>query len=207
MVVGIVGLLVAHPVRAEEPVAISDDKDFVSLFNGRNMDGWVGGTNAYVVEDGALVSLKEPVGKWDLSTEKEYTNFVFRFEFKLTPHANNGIGIRGGAELQMLDNSSKYYKDFKPDKCHGALFGLVPAKRGALKPVGEWNSQEVLVDGNHVKVILNGTVILDCEIDKIKPSDVKQQQRLRRWRSSGPIKLLGHKRVVWFRHLRIKLLP
>ncbi|MEK6239306.1 MAG: DUF1080 domain-containing protein, partial [Planctomycetales bacterium] len=156
--------------------AAADDKKeegFVKLFDGESLKGWVGAVKGYEVEDGAIFC--KPKGGGNLFTEKEYGDFVLRFEFKLTPGANNGLGIRAplngnaayaGMELQILDNTADRYKNLKPYQYHGSIYGVVPAKRGHLKPVGEWNQQEVTCRGNQVKVVLNGTVIVDADIQK-----------------------------------------
>src|SRR5699024_10028711 len=110
--------------------------------------------------------------------EKEYDNFVLRFEFKLTPGANNGIGIRAplegdaayeGMEIQVLDNTADVYKNLHKYQYHGSVYGVIPAKRGFLKPIGEWNTEEIRAEGNKIKVTLNGTTIVDGDIsDAIK---------------------------------------
>ena len=96
----------------------------------------------------------------NLYTEKEYSNFILRFEFQLTPGANNGLGIHAplggdaayqGKELQILDNTAEKYAKLKPYQYHGSVYGIIPAKRGFLKPIGEWNSQEVTVNGSSRK--------------------------------------------------------
>ena len=106
-------------------------------------------------------------------TKEEYDNFVFRFEFMLTPAANNGLGIRTGTEgdaaymgmeLQILDNEAPVYEKLQPYQYHGSVYGVIPAKRGYLKPLGEWNYQEVIANGDRITVILNGTTILDGDI-------------------------------------------
>ena len=109
------------------------------------------------------------------STPKRNTrDFVFRFEFKLTPGANNGIGIRApltgdaayvGMEIQVLDDTADQYKDLQPYQYHGSIYGVVPARRGLQKPVGEWNAEEIIARGRRITVILNGTVIVDADID------------------------------------------
>ena len=67
---------------------------FELLFNGNNLDGWIGNKTDYVVEDGIIAIYPDKGGSGNLLTEKEYADFIFRFEFKLTPGANNGLGIR-----------------------------------------------------------------------------------------------------------------
>lgn len=187
---------------------------FVSLFNGKNLDGWTGNTTDYLVEDGILVIRPEQGGHGNLYTEKEYSDFNFRFEFQLTPGANNGLGIRaplggdaayGGMELQILDNTAAIYKDLHEYQYHGSVYGVIPAERGYLKPVGEWNEQEVIVKGSRVKVILNGHTILDGDIREASKNgtpDGKDHPGLQR--EKGHIGFLGHGSVVKFRNIRIK---
>ena len=188
---------------------------FVSLFDGKTLDGWVGATKGYSAEKGLLVCRKR--GGGNLFTAKEYGNFIFRFEFKLTSGANSGLGIRTplrgdaayvGMELQILDDSAKRYKDrLKPYQYHGSIYGVVAAKRGHLKPVGEWNSQEVIADGLHIVVILNGVKIVDADIVKAgtpKTIDGRKHPGLKR--TQGHIGFLGHGARIEFRHIRVKTL-
>ena len=67
---------------------------FVALFNGRNLDNWIGNKASYIVEDAVIVVKPGDGSGGNLYTEKEYADFIFRFEFQLTPAANNGLGIR-----------------------------------------------------------------------------------------------------------------
>ena len=140
-------------------------------------------------------------------------DFIFRFEFQLTPGANNGLGIRAplegdaayvGMELQILDSEDPKYKDLKPYQYHGSLYGVVPAKRGYLKPAGEWNYEEVVVKGAKIKVILNGTTILDTDITKVRKNKdiVKVHPGL--LNKTGHIGFLGHGDELRFRNIRIK---
>lgn len=188
---------------------------FISLFNGSDLRGWLGNTKGYAAENGKIV-LYPKKGDGNLYTEKEYTDFILRFEFKLTPGANNGLGIRAplqgdaayvGMELQILDNKAHIYKDLKPYQYHGSIYGVVPAKRGYQKPVGEWNYQEVIVKGRMVTVNLNGVKILDADIDEASRNgtiDGRDHPGLKR--AKGHIGFLGHGSVVEFRNIRLKTL-
>jgi len=187
---------------------------FVSLFNGQNLDNWVGNKESYVAEDGMIVIKPESGSGGNLYTEKEYADFIFRFEFQLTPGANNGLGIRApltgdaayvGMELQILDNTAPVYATLQPYQYHGSVYGVIPAKRGYLKPVGEWNSQEVFVQGTRIKVMLNGTTIVDGDIAGPRDNgtmDHNQHPGLKN--KTGHIGFLGHGSVLKFRNIRIK---
>lgn len=180
------------------------------LFDGTSLDGWIDQANEYVLEDGCIV--KKASGFGNLYSGDSFCNFILKFEFQLTPGANNGLGLRHiivskgylGMELQILDNDDPQYKDLKPYQYHGGLYNYAPAKRGYLKPVGEWNKQEVIAQGANIKIILNGTVILDTNIKKVIkdiPYD-KVQAGLRN--TCGHIAFLGHDSVVRFRYIRVK---
>lgn len=187
---------------------------FKQLFDGTNLDYWIGNKTDYVIEKDELVIYPKKGGHGNLFTAKEYADFNFRFDFLLTPGANNGLGIRAplegdaayvGTELQILDNTADIYKNLQAYQYHGSAYGIIAAKRGFLKPVGEWNSQEVILKGNRVKVILNGTVILDGdmkEASKDGTKDGKDHPGLER--DKGHIGFLGHGSVVRFRNIRIK---
>lgn len=146
---------------------------FKLLYDGTNMHGWTGNTRDYVSEDGAIVLYPGNGGGGNLYTVDEYKDFVFRFDFMLTEGANNGIGIRAplegdaayvGMEIQVLDNESPIYSQLEKYQYHGSVYGVIPAKRGFLKPVGEWNSEEIRIKGNDIRVTLNGEVILEGNI-------------------------------------------
>jgi len=190
------------------------DEGFVSLFNGKSLDGWQGNTTDYYAENGLLVVNPKNGGHGNLYTAKEYSDFVYRFEFKLTPGANNGLGIRAplegdaayvGMELQILDNTASIYANLHEYQYHGSVYGVIPAKRGYLNPVGDWNSEEVIVKGNHVKVSLNGVTIVDGDIAEASKNgtlDGKDHPGLKR--DKGYIGFLGHGSELWFRNIRIK---
>ena len=188
---------------------------FVPLFNGINFEGWTGNTVDYEVKNGEIVlNVDNGPSHGNLFTQGEYRNFIYRFEFQLTPGANNGLGIRAplegdaayvGMELQILDDDAPIYSQLQPYQYHGSVYGVIPAKRGSLKPTGQWNYEEVIVNGSNVKVILNGTVITDGDILKASRNgtmDHKEHPGLSR--STGHIGFLGHGSVVKFRNIRVK---
>src|SRR5262245_17284022 len=195
------------------------EEGFTSLFNGKDLTGWKYGKKGngehkdgagYQVENGAIYSTVKDGG--NLYTEKEYADFIFRFEFKLTTNANNGIGIRApgegdaayvGMEIQVLDDSGPAYQKLAPYQYHGSIYDLVPCKRGFQKPVGEWNEEEIYAKGRQIKVTLNGTVIVDANLDDIK-DEAKIKKHPGMNRPKGHIGFLGHGARVEFKNLRIK---
>ena len=202
--------LVTAVVEADDKAAAREKVDgFVQLFNGKNLDGWIGSTKGYSVEDGILACL--PKGGGNLLSAKQYSDFVLRFEFKLPSGGNNGLAIRtpasgnpayAGMELQILDNTARRYANLKSYQYHGSIYGVVPAQRGYLKPVGEWNSQEVIVRGTYVRVNLNGVPIINANIDGLEPLDGRKHPGLKRAR--GHVGFMGHGARVEFRNIRIK---
>jgi hypothetical protein len=193
---------------------LTKEKGFVSLFNGEHLEGWIGNKSSYRAENGMIVIDPKGEGGGNLYTEKQYGDFNLRFEFQLTPGANNGLGIHTplegdaayvGKELQILDNTASKYDKLEVYQFHGSVYGVIAAEKGFLKPVGEWNQQEVIVKHPKIKIILNGTVILEgdyLEASKNGTLDHKDHPGLQR--SQGHIGFLGHGDVVRFKNIRIK---
>lgn len=194
------------------------EEGFVPLFNGKNLDGWFimyKEGRGFVVEDGILVCPAD--GGEKLVTAKEYANFVFRFELRLEPDSNNGIGIRApreghtatkGMEIQILDQSGPTYGPMKlrPEQYHGSVYDVIPARTGFLKKPGEWQEEEIEANGRRIKVTLNGVIILDADLGMVQePEVLAKHPGLAR--KSGHIILIGHGSRVEFRNLRIKELP
>jgi len=205
-----IALLGASTAAAAPPAAT--EEGFTPLFNGVDLTGWTGDTYGYRAEDGLLVANK-PLG--NLYTDAIYSDFILRFEFKLTPGANNGIGLRvplrrrasrDGMEIQIFDNSAQKAQKAHPWQMQGSIYGVVPAKTGHLKPVGEWNEEEIRIEGPKVHVVLNGTTIVDADLTPFRNGaptpDGRRHPGLKRVR--GHISLCGHRSLVYFRNLRIK---
>ena len=204
----------------KEPFKLSADEEkegFKILFDGTNMHEWTGNTVDYTLEDGCISMIPSRSYGGNLYTKKEYGNFVYRFEFQLTPGANNGVGIRTpmegdaayvGMEIQVLDCEHPIYKDITPLQHHGSVYGIIPAKvdhHKAFKPAGEWNYEEIVADGDNIKVTVNGVVIMEGNIreaTKNGTADHKEHPGL--FNKKGHIGFLGHGSPVKFRNIRIK---
>jgi hypothetical protein len=197
--------------EANQILASHGDEGFKSLFNGHDLEGFEGPVNNYEVKDGAIVCKPKKGG--NLYTKEEFGDFVVRMEYKLPPGGNNGLLLRypgkgdgaygGMTEIQVLDDTSPQYAKLDPRQYNGSAYGMVPANRGFLRPVGEWNFEEVTVKGPTIKVELNGTLILDCDLSKVTqfkdnaPHPGKDRTR-------GHLAFAGHNDPVAFRSFRVK---
>ena len=200
-----------YPLSSQEK-----QEGFELLFDGNDLDKWTESPAYEITPEGYLRANPNAKFGKNLYTKDQYGDFVYRFEFKLTPGANNGIGIRAplegdaayaGTEIQILDNDAAIYKNLKDHQYHGSAYGIIAAKREGMKPIGEWNQQEIRVEGDHVRVTLNGVVILDGDLavaSRHGTLDGKDHPGL--LRKSGHIGFLGHGSEVFFRNIRIKKL-
>ena len=195
------------------PPAPADEAGFEPIFNGVDLFGWTGATDGYTAQAGVLTAT--PKGG-DLFYEQPLDNFVFRFDFKFDTNANNGVGIRvpagghgayDGMEIQILDNTGSQYRNLQPYQYHGSVYGVVPALRGYLNPIGHWNSEEIVADGNHIKVTLNGKVIVDADVNAAAADGtIDHQQHPGLSNPTGYLGFLGHGHRIDFRNLRVKRL-
>jgi hypothetical protein len=185
---------------------------FVSLFDGKTLDGWTlhGKSGAgYGVTNGVIYCARG--GGGNLFTEKEFSDFVLRLQFKLEPGGNNGVGIRAplegdaaynGMEIQVLDDKAPKHATIKPWQFNGSVYNVVPAKNGTAK-IGEWNDYEITAKGRKIKVVLNGRTIVDTDLNDVHdPETVEKHPGI--FRERGHVGFLGHNDYVEFRDIRIK---
>ncbi len=200
-------------IPPNEANVMLSEPGFKPVFNGENLDGWEGPVGNYEVKDGAIVC--KPRSGGTIYYHQKLSDFVVRFEYKLPPGGNNGLAIRypgsgdtayvGMTELQVLDDTAAKYAQLDPRQYHGSAYGMVAAKRGFQRPVGAWNYQEVTVRGSAIKVVMNGTTILDTDLNEVtdymggRPHPGKDL-------SSGYFGFAGHGDPVAFRNVRIKAL-
>ena len=199
--------------EANEILAKANDDGFKSIFNGKDLSGWAGAVNNYEIVDGAIRCKQGKGGT--LYTDEEYGDFAVRLEFKLPAGGNNGLAIRypgsgdpaysGMCELQVLDNTHEKYSGLDPRQVHGSAYGMVGAHTGYLRPTGQWNFQEVTVKGSTIKVELNGSVILDCDLSEVKEF-MNNTDHPGLKLDKGHFGFAGHNDPVEFRNIKIKKL-
>lgn len=205
--------------EASKELASRDADGFVEQINGKDLSNWQGAVENYEVVDGAIVCKQGKGG--DLLTKEEFENGIIRVEFKLPKAGNNGIALRtpidghsskDGLELQVIDSDGYNEKQaaagkpgLKPEQYHGSLYHCVGAKHGYLRPVGEWNFQEIEVQGQRIKVTLNGTKILDVDISTFDRSQIAHPPKGLD-HTKGFIGFAGHSDPVAFRSFKVKKL-
>ena len=201
---------------------------FEVLFDGTNLDKWVGDKVGYTPVNGTIYVTSSYGNSRNLYTAKEYRDFVLRFEFCfMREGVNNGVGIRtpmgvdaayeGMCEVQVLDHDAPIYADLREYQVHGSAYGIIPAKRIKHKPLGEWSTEEIRVKGDRVTVMVNGEVILDgnlreaCKGHNVAPDGSNHNPYTTDHRNhpgmfnkKGHIGFLGHGAGLKYRNVRIK---
>ena len=174
-----------------------NDADFKPIFNGKDLAGWTGATEAYEVKDDTLVAKAGQHG--NMFTDDTYDNFVVRFEFKLPPGGNNGLGLRSpitdkevayeGMESQILDDGDAKYKDWlHPYQSHGSLYGLAPASAATSAPSANGTTKKLTIDGDKLTVELNGYEILNTNIAEVREETDGRQRTPRRLPHRRPLR-------------------
>ncbi len=194
--------------EANRLLAGIDNEGFTPMFNGHDFTGWRGSLAEYTAEDGRITCLKGG----NIFTERTYTNFSWKLEFKLPPGGNNGLAIRypgtgnpahaGMCELQVLDNAAPNFATLDPRQYHGSAYGMVAAVRGYQRPAGEWNYQVVRVSGTRIAVELNGTPILDADLSKV--TEFMKGAFTSEIPEAGHLGFAGHGAGVTFRNLFVR---
>ncbi len=184
---------------------------FRPLFDGQTLKGWAGPVDDYEVARGAIRC--KPGKGGAIYYDEPFSDFVARVEFRLPPGGNNGLLIRfpgrgephtlSMCELQILDDDAPKYSDLDPRQYCGSVYGMVAAKRGYLRPAGQWNFEEVTVNGPKIQVELNGTMIVEADLSKV--TEFKDNTpHPGKDRTSGFFGFAGHHDPVEFRHVRVK---
>ena len=206
--------IIARDIGWDEGRRLLESRDregFQSVFNGKDWSGWGGPVDNYEIVDGAIKCKPEQGGT--IFTKKEYADFAARMEIRLPHGGNNGLAIRypgegdtayvGMCEIQTLDNDDPQYKTLDPRQYHGSIYGMVAAARGYLRPVGEWNFEEVTVKGSRITVELNGTRIVDGDVSKVTEF-MDNKEHPGKDRTSGHFGFAGHNDPVAYRNISIR---
>jgi len=178
---------------------------FVTLFNGQDLSGWsaVGTPEAFVVKDGAIYCTgAKPYPSW-LRTDREYENFVLRFEYQTQGWYEGGILFHApldgpaskiGFKLHLRHDKKEYGA-----RSPGAIYDAAAPLKIANLPSGKWNQCEVVCDWPRLRVTLNRILIHNIDMSDHEAF----KYRLRK----GFIGIQNIGCKAFFRNIRIKLLP
>lgn len=188
----------------------------------------------WTIQDGTIRKLNsgevpslsdgQPVEGGDLMTIDSFDNFELYFEWKISKEGNTGVKYNVseemsqkygskysalGFEYQLLDDKDSMYDGkLEPSQYTGGLYDLVVPKKTEVKPVGEYNSSRILVDGNHVEHWLNGTKVLTYELGPQHLDSLFQRSKYRDYphfleKRKGHIVLQNHKDDSWFKNMAV----
>jgi hypothetical protein len=168
----------------------------VELFTGRDLKGWHALRSntpfLWKVENGVM---KNGPGTTDIVSDEKFRDFKLHVEYRVGPHSNSGIGLRGRYEVQILEDYGK------PADTHGngALYSRILPTTNASKPANEWQTVDITLAGNMVTIVLNGTNIIDNkEIEGLTAIAMDPNEG-----EPGPIVLQGDHGPVEFRKITL----
>lgn len=234
------GLLVAcSPPKTEETTTTDTTteaavtEEWISLFDGQTFNGWskYGGGEvgkAWKIENGELYLDAANKDGWqtgdggDIVTNEEFENFHFNYEWKIAPNGNSGVIFlvhespeyqypwQTGPEMQVLDNAGHPDAKIISHRA-GDLYDLIVSSEETVKPAGEWNQAEIVINQGKLDFYLNGVNIVSTQLFTpewealIAKSKFKDMPGFGKYKK-GKIALQDHGDVVHYRNLMIKRL-
>lgn len=221
VIVVIASSFLGSTLNGQEGDASKDD--VVVLFDGTSLDSWRGYRteeigSGWEIVDGVLQLTKGGAG--DIVTKEEFSDFELAFEWKVEKGSNSGVMYRvslgdsapylSGPEYQILDDD--VHADGKnPLTAAGSLYGLYIADGKELKPVGEWNTAKIVLNGSHVEHWVNGKKVVESDFDSDDWKARLEKSKFKTWpkfakNNSGHIALQDHGDRVYYRQITVKRL-
>lgn len=216
--------------EAAAPVNVLTEEEtaagWVLLFDGQTMNGWRSYKNSeqdcWDIQDNALHCKGAMAAdkRADILTTEQYENFELVFDWKISPGGNSGVMYRtseefdapyySGPEYQVIDDEG-YAGDLSEMQKAAANYDMHVAENKTTKPVGEWNTSKIVLNGDHCEHWLNGTKVLEYEFGS---DDWKARKQASKWKDAagygmtrkGHIDLQDHGHEVWYRNIKIKTL-
>lgn len=217
---------------AEETIEVVEEPEWTTLFDGSSFEGWHfynGGEvdEPWKIENSSMVLYPpetRPEGSnYNLVTDKEFTDFVLTLEWNIAEGGNSGIfwGVKEseeygqpyvtGPEIQVLDDERHPDAKNGTDRLAGALYDMVSPSANVVKPAGEWNAVEVMINHktNEGYIMLNGTKVVEFPVEGEGWDALVADSKFADWEAFGAFKtgkigLQDHGNVVSFRNIKIK---
>ena len=186
------------------------------LFNGENLDGWGKAADGPQIEDGVMHFAK---GTGDIWTNEQYGDFVLDFDWKANKGANSGVFIRNpkpgdwyaGMEIQIKDsfgNNSPTREDA------GGNYDVAAPTKIAVKAPGEWNHTQITAQGQNIRVMMNGELVLDQDLNQWKEAGKNPDGSKNKFgKAYAEMPRVGHIELqehpggdVWYRNLKVRAL-
>ena len=195
---------------------------WIKLFDGKSTQGWRGFGKAtfpeqgWIVKDGWLTHVAKG-GGGDLITDRLFSDFELRFEWKISTGGNSGVKYfidearkaAIGHEYQLIDDAAHPDAKVGPKRQTAALYDALPAQSPRVKPAGQINESAILVHGDTVEHWLNGDCVLKYRIGSPELAAAKAASKFKnepKWgtRFATLILLQDHSDAAEFRHIRIR---
>lgn len=203
----LVTALVVSPAQSDE---VKPPEGFTALFNGSDLSGWkaTGKMDVWKADKGAI-AVEKGGGGW-LLTEKEFSDFELRLEFKMSKGANSGVALRTptegdpayvGMEIQLIDDEG--WPGKLADYQHtGSIYDVVPSSKTNNKPIGEWNSMRIVCVGSKVTIEVNGKTVVDANLEDHKEKKGAKHPGISR--GKGHVGFQSYNTLVEFKNVFIK---
>ena len=209
------GFIVEWDAKTPPAMSASTEDGFMPLFTNDSLSGWKGDVAGYRYANSTLTST---ANGGDLISPKEYGSFHLKFDLRLSPGGNNGIGVwcsdknqgykflaHTGFEIQLLDDLSPTYTTGKLWQSHGALTYFITPKAKPMGPPWSWNTHEIRMEGTKLTVIINNVTVIDQELPRGDPEAAgSRRHRLDLSKKRGHLVFCGMKGPVDFRNVMIK---
>lgn len=219
--------------NADSVAVVAPAEEWIPLFDGQTFNGWskYGGGEvgkAWKIENGELYLDAANKAGWqtgdggDIVTNEEFENFHFKYEWKIAPNGNSGVIFlvhespeyqypwQTGPEMQVLDNAGHPDAKIISHRA-GDLYDLIVSSQETVKPAGEWNQAEIVINQGKLDLFLNGVNIVSTQLFTpewealIAKSKFKDMPGFGKYKK-GKISLQDHGDVVHYRNLMIKKL-
>jgi len=209
--------------------AADQEEGWELLFDGRSFNNWKGFktdsiSGKWIIDDHAIhYDPDEPGTGGDIITSEAFDNFELSFEWKIGECGNSGVIYLAeeaderdntwetGPEYQILDNTCHPDVENGPDRTAGSAYDVYASNEDVTRPAGEWNESRILVEGRRVEHWLNGTNVVEYELES---DDWQARIADSKWTDypefgtvdSGHIALQDHGDPVWYRKIKIRRL-